>query len=264
MSLPRVVGVDAEGREIVASPGRFGPYLKRADGDTRSLATEEQLLTVTLPEAEALFAQPKHAARPSAEAADRGARREPRQRTAGARARRSLRPVRHRRRRERDRAARHRSRPRSRSTRRVGLLRARAEAGRPKKAKKATKKTAKKATKKTAKKATKKAAKKAAKKTARRSAAKTAGRPDASRRRRPRLSRLRLRRTAVSDRRRRSSRRRPITSRSRRRRGGCSVCPASPVCSARKFVSSLGDWTGLVAILAIAGNVSNSGPRSVS
>ena len=59
LSLPRTVGTDAEGREIVASPGRFGPYLKRSDGDTRSLSAEEQLFTVTLPEAEALFAQPK-------------------------------------------------------------------------------------------------------------------------------------------------------------------------------------------------------------
>src|SRR5205814_1402567 len=59
LSLPRSVGVDAEDREILASPGRFGPYLKRADGETRSLATEEQLLTITLAEAEALYAQPK-------------------------------------------------------------------------------------------------------------------------------------------------------------------------------------------------------------
>lgn len=59
LSLPRVVGNDSEGREIIASPGRFGPYLKRADGDTRSLASEEQLFTVTLGEAEALYAQPK-------------------------------------------------------------------------------------------------------------------------------------------------------------------------------------------------------------
>jgi DNA topoisomerase I len=59
LSLPRVVGTDSEGREIVASPGRFGPYLKRSDNDTRSLASEDQLLTVTLPEAEALYAQPK-------------------------------------------------------------------------------------------------------------------------------------------------------------------------------------------------------------
>jgi DNA topoisomerase-1 len=59
LSLPRVVGEDAEGREIVASPGRFGPYLKRADGETRSLSAEEQLFTITLAEAEALYAQPK-------------------------------------------------------------------------------------------------------------------------------------------------------------------------------------------------------------
>jgi DNA topoisomerase-1 len=59
LSLPRVVGVDAEEREIVASPGRFGPYLKRADGETRSLTAEEQLFTITLDEAEALYAQPK-------------------------------------------------------------------------------------------------------------------------------------------------------------------------------------------------------------
>jgi len=59
LSLPRSLGLDSEGREILASPGRFGPYLKRADGDTRSLSSEDQLLTVTMPEAEALFAQPK-------------------------------------------------------------------------------------------------------------------------------------------------------------------------------------------------------------
>jgi DNA topoisomerase I len=59
LSLPRSLGLDSEGREVIASPGRFGPYLKRSDGDTRSLAAEDQLLTVTLEEAEALYAQPK-------------------------------------------------------------------------------------------------------------------------------------------------------------------------------------------------------------
>ena len=59
LSLPRSLGDDSEGREILASPGRYGPYLKRADGDTRSLAAEEQLFTITMAEAEALFAQPK-------------------------------------------------------------------------------------------------------------------------------------------------------------------------------------------------------------
>src|SRR5581483_1534311 len=58
LSLPRVVGRDEEGRDIVASPGRFGPYIKRGD-DTRSLQNEEQLLTITLEEALALLAQPK-------------------------------------------------------------------------------------------------------------------------------------------------------------------------------------------------------------
>ncbi len=59
LSLPRSLGDDSEGREILASPGRYGPYLKRADGDTRSLAAEDQLFTITMAEAEALFAQPK-------------------------------------------------------------------------------------------------------------------------------------------------------------------------------------------------------------
>jgi DNA topoisomerase-1 len=58
LSLPRVVGVDEDGTEIVASPGRFGPYLKKGE-ETRSLSSEDQLLTVTLEEATAIFAQPK-------------------------------------------------------------------------------------------------------------------------------------------------------------------------------------------------------------
>ena len=55
LSLPRVVGQDAEGKDIVASPGRFGPYIKRGE-DTRSLKEEDQLLTVTLEEALELLA----------------------------------------------------------------------------------------------------------------------------------------------------------------------------------------------------------------
>ncbi len=59
LRLPRVVGTDPEGgEEILASNGRFGPFLKRGT-DTRSLESEEQLLAVTLDEALALFAQPK-------------------------------------------------------------------------------------------------------------------------------------------------------------------------------------------------------------
>jgi DNA topoisomerase-1 len=57
--IPRVVGSDpADGVEIVAFNGKFGPYLKKGT-DSRSLLTEDQLLTVTVDEALALFAQPK-------------------------------------------------------------------------------------------------------------------------------------------------------------------------------------------------------------
>ena len=42
----------------MAHNGKFGPYLKKGN-DTRSLASEDQILTVTLPEAQAIFAQPK-------------------------------------------------------------------------------------------------------------------------------------------------------------------------------------------------------------
>ena len=59
LTLPRVVGVDpVDGREIVASNGRYGPYLKK-DNDTRSLDSEDQLFSVNLDDALALFAQPK-------------------------------------------------------------------------------------------------------------------------------------------------------------------------------------------------------------
>ena len=59
LTLPRVLGTDPEtGEEIQALNGRFGPYVKKGS-DTRSLVGDEQLLTVTLEEALALFAQPK-------------------------------------------------------------------------------------------------------------------------------------------------------------------------------------------------------------
>ena len=61
LSLPRVVGVSPEGEEITAQNGRYGPYLKKGT-DSRSLESEDQLFTVTLAEAEALFAQPKRGA----------------------------------------------------------------------------------------------------------------------------------------------------------------------------------------------------------
>ncbi len=67
LTLPRVVGVAADGAEIVAAAGRFGPYVKKGD-ETRSLETEEQLFTVTLDEALALLAAPKTRGRRAAAA----------------------------------------------------------------------------------------------------------------------------------------------------------------------------------------------------
>ncbi|MDR0482679.1 MAG: type I DNA topoisomerase [Cellulomonadaceae bacterium] len=59
MSLPRVVGVDPESSvEITAQNGRYGPYLKKGT-DSRTIASEDLLLTITLDEALAIYAQPK-------------------------------------------------------------------------------------------------------------------------------------------------------------------------------------------------------------
>lgn len=59
IALPRVVGLDpADGVEITAQNGRYGPYLLKAK-DSRSLPTEESIFTCTLEEALALYAQPK-------------------------------------------------------------------------------------------------------------------------------------------------------------------------------------------------------------
>ncbi|MFD7730006.1 type I DNA topoisomerase [Kitasatospora phosalacinea] len=65
LSLPRVVGADAEGNEITAQNGRYGPYLKRGT-DSRSLTSEDQLLSITLDEALAIYAQPKARGRAAA------------------------------------------------------------------------------------------------------------------------------------------------------------------------------------------------------
>ena len=62
LSLPRVVGVDpASGEEITAQNGRYGPYLKRGS-DSRSLATEDQMFTITLEEALKIYSEPKRRA----------------------------------------------------------------------------------------------------------------------------------------------------------------------------------------------------------
>jgi DNA topoisomerase-1 len=66
LSLPRVVGVDpANGEEITAQNGRYGPYLKRGT-DSRSLATEDQMFTITLDEALKIYAEPKRRGRQAA------------------------------------------------------------------------------------------------------------------------------------------------------------------------------------------------------
>jgi DNA topoisomerase I len=57
LTLPRTLeGTDGE--EIVVSNGRYGPFVKKG-AETRSLESEDQLLTLTVEEAEALLAQPK-------------------------------------------------------------------------------------------------------------------------------------------------------------------------------------------------------------
>ena len=66
LSLPRTVGTDpASGEEILARNGRYGPYLSKGS-DTRSLATEEELFTVSVDGAMRAFAEPKRRGRQAA------------------------------------------------------------------------------------------------------------------------------------------------------------------------------------------------------
>ncbi len=68
LDLPRVVGNDPEsGNEITAQNGRYGAYLKNGT-DTRSLANEDAIFSITLDEALELFKQPKYGARKAASA----------------------------------------------------------------------------------------------------------------------------------------------------------------------------------------------------
>jgi DNA topoisomerase-1 len=68
LSLPRVVGTAPDGEEILAQNGKFGPYLTKGTEtkDSRSLAAEEELFSVTLEQALALFAEPKRRGRAAA------------------------------------------------------------------------------------------------------------------------------------------------------------------------------------------------------
>src|SRR5205823_1710719 len=66
LTLPRTLG-QIDGEEVTAHNGRYGPYVKRGR-DSRSLEREEQLFTVTLDDAKALFAAPKARGRRTAAA----------------------------------------------------------------------------------------------------------------------------------------------------------------------------------------------------
>ncbi len=59
LTLPRSLGTDpTDGQEILANNGRYGPYVQKGK-DFRNIANEEQLLTISLEEAVAIFSQPK-------------------------------------------------------------------------------------------------------------------------------------------------------------------------------------------------------------
>ena len=154
LSLPRVVGVDPEsGEEITAQNGRYGPYLKKGT-DSRSLQTEDQLLTITLDESLRIYAEPKQRGRAAARGAAARARPRPRVREGRHGSRRPVRSVRHRRRVQRDPSQGRRAPRRSRSSGPPSCS-AEKRANGPAPKKRAAKKTAaKKTTKKTAKKTT--------------------------------------------------------------------------------------------------------------
>jgi DNA topoisomerase-1 len=63
LTLPRVLGT-VDGDDVVASNGRYGPFVKKGT-ETRSIESEEQLLTITLDDALAVLAQPKQRGRRS-------------------------------------------------------------------------------------------------------------------------------------------------------------------------------------------------------
>jgi|GEM_PF-2422804 len=58
LELPRLLGLDAEGKEVRAYLGRYGPYIKR-DADSRSLGPDDDLMTIQLERALELLAQEK-------------------------------------------------------------------------------------------------------------------------------------------------------------------------------------------------------------
>jgi DNA topoisomerase-1 len=57
LSLPRTLG-EIDGEPVTVQNGRYGPYVKRGT-ESRSLASEEEMFTITLEAAKALLAEPK-------------------------------------------------------------------------------------------------------------------------------------------------------------------------------------------------------------
>ena len=57
LSLPRTLG-EIDGEPVTVQNGRYGPYVKRGT-ESRSLATEEEMFTISLEAAKALLAEPK-------------------------------------------------------------------------------------------------------------------------------------------------------------------------------------------------------------
>ncbi len=62
LALPRTVGADNDGVEILGFNGRYGPYIKRGS-DTRSLEDGDDLLKLSLERALLLLSQPKRRGR---------------------------------------------------------------------------------------------------------------------------------------------------------------------------------------------------------
>ena len=67
LSLPRTLG-ELDGEPVTVQNGRYGPYVKRG-AESRSLASEEEMFTVTFEQAKELLAQPKARGRGRAAAA---------------------------------------------------------------------------------------------------------------------------------------------------------------------------------------------------
>ena len=58
LTLPRLLGTAPDGEEVFAKNGPYGPYVQQGK-ESRSIESEEQLLTMALEEALAVLAQPK-------------------------------------------------------------------------------------------------------------------------------------------------------------------------------------------------------------